>query len=100
MQDAFVNVSECVLRFPVSHGEAPCFTTSSYLYSYEFDRVLSGASNLRGMGHPRTSMPLDTFSDGCARQLAGESFSVPMSSVIETHESQFLRELVVKAIVI
>ena len=84
MRDSFANVSQCVLRFPVSLGEAPCFTTSSYLYSFEHDRILSGASHLRGMGHPRSSMPLSVLPDSAARQLAGESFSVPLSCVIET----------------
>ena len=84
MRDSFCNVSQSVLRFPVSHGEAPCFTTSSFLYSFEHDQIMSGASHLRGMGHPRSSMPLARFSDATCRQLSGESFSVPISAVIQT----------------
>ena len=53
---------------------------SSITYSYEADATFSGAANLRWIGHP--PMVSGSVSDGEARDLAGEAFSVPWVTAI------------------
>lgn len=54
------------------------------VYSYLHDSAMTGASQLRGMGHKRESMPMFLFDDNVCRNLAGDSFSVPIASLITT----------------
>ena len=54
--------------------------TSSIMYSYEADATFSGAAHLRWIGHP--PMVSGSVSDGEARDLAGEAFSVPWVTAI------------------
>ena len=81
---SFCNISQCVSRLPCSETCSPCFTSSSVVYSYAHDTVITGACQLRGMGHSRASMPMGSFDDGTCRNLAGDSFSVPIASLLTT----------------
>ena len=83
-ESSFCNISQCVSRLPCSERCSPCFTSSSVLYSYKHDSVMTGASQLRGMGHGRETMPMLLFDDNVCRNLAGDSFSVPIASIITT----------------
>ena len=60
----------------------PCFTTNSVAYSFGQDACLSGAAQFRalGWGSDPPPMPLEYFSNGDARDLSGDAYSVPMAS--------------------
>jgi len=77
----WANASQSVQRKP--WGDHPMvLTTSSELYSFEADVVLSGASHLRLLGAP--SNISHDISESRLRKLAGEAYSVPLMSIIFT----------------
>ena len=60
----------------------PTYTTSTVLYSYEKDTLLSGASHLRMLGWPVHMMPAAVFDDCLLRDLGGDAFSVPICALV------------------
>jgi hypothetical protein len=54
-----------------------CLLTTSELYNFRHDCVISGESHLRLMGFPSNLAPTYAFSEGNLRHLAGEAFSMP-----------------------
>ena len=83
-EDLWANPSQSVSRKPWSVGKPATTTTSSELYSFEHNAVLSGNATLTAMGHPSNSAPRGKFSERSLRCFAGESFSVPIVAMI-TH---------------
>ena len=74
-----------VERAPLARsGVVPCFTQNAALYSFEHDAMLSGLSHMRSIGWPSECAPLGIISDGDCRSLAGDSFSVPLATVVQT----------------
>ena len=76
-----VDVSVAVQRKPWSTSP-PTVTTRSMLYSFEKDTTLSGHAHMRLMGWPSDRSPAERFSDSDLRALAGESYSVPLSTLL------------------
>ena len=72
----FANPSQSVLRLPSCHGRVPTLCSSSEIYSYEYDAVLSGEAHLLLLGWPRNTFPSELFSNAELRSLAGESFAL------------------------
>ena len=81
---AFCNLQQSVSRMPVTVGQLPCFGTNSIIYSYQKDTVFTGASHHRAIGWPVHTMPSGIFSDHDLRNLAGESFSLPLCTLLQT----------------
>jgi hypothetical protein len=67
-----------LLRKPFG-GRPLTLATSSELYSYEADAVISGVGHLELLGWPRSCAPLGVFTERDLRVLAGESFSLTIS---------------------
>ena len=82
VKDSFVDVSQCVSRLRVRRNEIPTYTTSTLLYSYGKDTLLSGATHLRMLGWPAQNMPAARFEDGLLRDLGGDAFSVPICTLV------------------
>ena len=81
-QNAWCDISQNVTRTPCSWGVLPVYTTSSLIYSYERDLVLSGSAHLMSMGWPSESHPMGDFSDCACRSLSGDSCSVPCTALV------------------
>jgi hypothetical protein len=81
LRGLMVDVSVAVQRKPWSTSP-PTVTTRSMLYSFEKDVVLSGHAHMRLMGWPADRCPAERFSDTDLRALAGESYSVPLSTML------------------
>ena len=60
----------------------PCFTRNLLLYNLSGDVVLSGLAHLMAIGWPSCVAPAGMISDNEARGLAGDSFSVPLASIM------------------
>jgi hypothetical protein len=75
----FANPSQSVNRTPWSEG-AKTLCSSSFVYSFELDSLLSGMDMMRLQGW--SSAKLHRFSDGTLRDLAGEGFSLPCAGAV------------------
>ena len=84
VRDAWCNVSQTVSRLPCRRGSLPTFACNSLIYSFQHDQTLTGSTHLRVIGWPLESMPGTIFSDSELRNLAGESFSVCLATVLQT----------------
>ena len=81
-QSLILDVSQCVSREkPHSEEEWLALTTMSMIYSYGQDKLYSGHDNLRCMGWPVSHIP-PVMSDAECRDLAGDSFSVPIGMTL------------------
>ena len=78
----FCDISQNICQRPwgKSRGTA---TTSTNLYSYEYDRTLVGADRFRGLGHVR-ALNYSGLSKESLNNLTGESISLPCLDVIFT----------------
>ena len=83
-QGAFCNFSQDVARTTVTRGHIGTFTTGCQIYSYEKDCMLTGSAHLRLIGWPVTAMPLSLFNDSTLRNFAGDSFSLPIATIVAT----------------
>ena len=72
------NVGQSVSRLPISQG-LNTGATSALMYSFEKDRLLSGAACMQLLGWPVGLLPRDSFTDRQYRQLAGNGFSLPVA---------------------
>jgi hypothetical protein len=77
----WLDLSQDVSRRPWSR-QGRTFTSSSLLYSFEHDAVLPGSAHLRLLGWPRTVAADHTFSDRELRKLAGQSYSLSTSALL------------------
>ena len=76
--------SQNVDRIPKKHKKGVgTLTTSTALYSFECDAVLSGAAGIQLMGWHRGAAPMEQVSESTARNLAGDSFSVPLAALMQ-----------------
>lgn len=82
--DSFCNFSQDVLRLPGARSALGTFTTGCHIYSYEKDTALTGAAHLQLIGWPSTAMPAARFNDTTLRNFAGDSFSLPIATIIST----------------
>ena len=80
-EDLWINFSQSVDRTAVSKPLIPCFTSSSTIYSYQFDCVLTGASHMRMMGWPLAK--LAGWDNNALRGLAGDGFGVPVAALVQ-----------------
>ena len=71
------DVSQSHVRKPWSEGELGVVCTSSVLYSYELDSIISGSAHMMLMGHQRFS---GQFLESQSRDLAGEAYSAPWAT--------------------
>lgn len=78
----WANISQDVSRCPWCVGSIPTFTTSSEMYSFTHDCVLSGHAHLRLMGYPDSASMEGDFREKELKQFAGEAFSVPCISLV------------------
>jgi len=80
------DISQDIERQPMTLAKRekgmPVFTTSSVMYSFEFDMTLSGTDHLVLLGHPPARMSRAAFSESQMRNLAGEGYSIPCASII------------------
>ena len=84
IKDVFCNIQQSVSRLPLTRDHLPCFGTNTIIYSFQHDQVFTGSSHLRFIGWPLQMMPSGIFSDNEQRNLAGESFSVPLCALLQT----------------
>ena len=78
----FCNTSQSVARLPVSRSfPTPC--TSSVVYSYEHDTLVSGRATMKLLGWPDSALPRDV-SETLYKGLSGDGFSAPISSMLMT----------------
>ena len=83
-KSAWVDISQASHRRPWTgkkhragyHGPCRTATTSSWLYSFESDAVLSGMGQLRALGAPDKCAPPSRFSEADCRALSGEMYPV------------------------
>jgi hypothetical protein len=80
VHDQFCNISQSVQRKP--WGCAGTFMRSTELYSLELDYALTGLSMMRILGWPSNVVSPSTMSNNDLRELAGEAYSVPISSIV------------------
>ena len=78
--DYYVDVSQSVEEKPWSIG-APTFTTSTRLFSFEYDSVIAAKFHLFALGVPE-DVNLDSVSDGEQRLLAGEALPIPCATML------------------
>ena len=77
----WANISQGVQRRP--WGDLPpVLCRQSMVYSFEADAVLSGWGHLLLLGWPRSTAPRAQATDGDLRDLAGESYSVPIMAML------------------
>ena len=80
--DAWVHISQNGNRTPISFG-LPCLVANSVVYNFGADRILSGHGNLQTFGWPSDRIPRAVLSDSEARDIAGNSFSIPIAGLIQ-----------------
>ena len=83
VRDAFIDTSQSVLRSRPSQPCTPTFTSSSIVYSYQHDVLLTGGSVLQIMGWPQRAFPPSVLTDAECRSLGGDSFSVQFATLIQ-----------------
>ena len=79
----FCNTSQSVARLPVSRTAFPTPCTSSVVYSYEHDTLVSGRATMKLLGWPDSALPRDV-SETLYKALSGDGFSAPISSMLMT----------------
>ena len=83
VQDLFVDWSQGVQRKPWSRGCPRTLTTSTCLYSFEKDVVLSGVNMLQLMGwSTQRVLCASHASDHQIKVLAGEAYSLPWCTLL------------------
>lgn len=85
MQNKYIDVSQSLSRHCHTNraGINRAFTTSTLLYSYSRDSVITGKEMLMIHGHNSGFVIPETVSESSAKDLAGEGMAVPcLSSVI------------------
>ena len=84
LHGAFVDVSQSFSRraWALRNEDLPTFTTSTTLYSFSDDRVVTGREMLQMHGHsPRLSVP-DSLTEENLRELAGEGMALPSLGLV------------------
>ena len=76
----WTNPTQCVSRLRATTRPATPLT-SSELYSFEKDGVLSGEAVMRALGWPKHKCPMSQFSEAELRNLAGDAFSPAIAAV-------------------
>ena len=71
--DDWVHITQNTQRLPVSDG-LPCLVANSICYKFGADQII---------GWPSDRIPSALVSDGEARDLAGNSFSIPIAGLIQ-----------------
>ena len=74
--DFWCDLSQCISRSPWFTGTLRTLTTSSIIYSFERDLVLTGSDHMRLQGWPDRFLRGTPESD--LQQLAGEGTSLPL----------------------
>ena len=82
VRNTWVHISQELDRIPISKPLAPCLLSNSVLYSMEADATISGRAHLQLMGWPVSFIERSGISDSECRDLAGNSFSCPISCLI------------------
>ena len=83
MKNQYIDVSQSLNRhahtnaFGINHA----LTTSSVLYSYGLDRVLTGKEHMFLHGHPKDTFFSD-MSQSVLRELAGEGMALPSLAAV------------------
>ena len=80
--EKYVNISQSVDRLPACGPSITCFTKNAHIYAFDVDATLSGLAHLQAIGHPASMAPLGVISDSEARNIAGDSFSVPLACIV------------------
>ena len=78
----FCNTSQDHQRKPFMEGSPGALCTSTELYSYEHNAMLSGMAHLLMMGHSQDCAPPHLFSEQQCKDLAGEGLSVPWTACL------------------
>ena len=78
----WLDVSQCISRCP--YGERiPCLTTSTMLYNFQEDCLVSASDNQRLQGWPVDRVPFDCLSEAERSDIAGESmFAADVGTVL------------------
>ncbi len=74
------NLSQSIHWMPMSIGSAPSLARSAVLYNFEEDECLTPQSAMLSMGTPINMV--DGLSSSHARDMSGEQFSIPCSTVV------------------
>ena len=79
------NPSQSVCRAPKPSSElgVGVITTSTSLYSFERDVVISGEGLVKLHGWDKHVAPLERFNENECRSLAGDSVSVPIAALMQ-----------------
>ena len=83
VKDAFCDVSQGGERPNFSQPNAPVFTTSSCIYAFEKDVLITGGHQIQAIVWPSSMVPLSALRDSECKSLSGESFSVPLATLIQ-----------------
>ena len=83
MKGMFLDVSQSLHRKAYTQaGVNRCLTTSSVLYSYEHDRLVTPPELLYFQGYPRTLKIPPSLSSAELRDLAGEGMTLPCLAMV------------------
>ena len=82
--NSFCNLSQSNVRLASTRGHIGTLTPGSITYSYQYDCILSGTSHLMAIGWPSSMVPPQVVTDSQVRGLVGDSFSVPLSCVVQS----------------
>ena len=76
-----VNVSQSVGRIPLTYS-MPTPATSTLVYSFKHDQIVSPMAVLRYLGWPEDLIPSTVFSSSELRKIGGNAFSVPATGLL------------------
>ena len=87
VEGKFVDVSQSMFRTckgkTAKTGLLPVYTSSSQIYSFQHDILVTGGAQLASIGWAPEMFDLGSFSDNDCRNLSGDSFSVPWACLIQ-----------------
>ena len=81
MKDLTVDLSQCVSRAMPLYKQWPTLTTSTTLYHYGDDSVISSKAHMKVLGWPLARLA-PCFSEHDLRDLAGDGISLPLATVL------------------
>lgn len=83
LKGMFLDVSQSLHRKAYTQGGVNrCLTTSSLLYSYEHDRIVTPLEMLYFQGYPRTLKIPMSLSPSELKDLAGEGMTLPCLAMV------------------
>ena len=87
VENKFLDVSQSMFRTCKSKtstgGLVPVYTSSSQIYSFQHDILVTGGCQLASIGWAPECFDLGVMSDTDCRNLSGDSFSVPWACLIQ-----------------